>query len=318
MTAVPHGCGTVSSGMRGRTLRAHYVVVVGSLQHCAGWVASTRRRCGGPRACGVHRILCRHTVWVSLLLWLRVMTVPIVFLFIILHVGWLLFRSNSNQLRKQGETMSGRPEEGIYGNLESQSSNVSQGGRRRARSEFESDTDYSSVSRRRLEEMHRPQWTMSSSVKDILLEGSTNRTDMKLNEFLRSNLGDEWVVERNGNVAMGNFVLMPTMFIKDNEILDIITALPSYRELEERKILLEAINKLHHEGVYSLRQWRGFKSKNTFTPHAKGKLNGVLAQVLTEEKRKAEEKREAEEKRKAEEKREAEEKRKAEEKREAE
>ncbi|RNC51118.1 retrotransposon hot spot (RHS) protein, partial [Trypanosoma cruzi] len=163
-----------------------------------------------------------------------------------------------------------------------------------------SDTDYSSVSRRRLEEMHRPQWTMSSSVKDILLEGSTNRTDMKLNEFLRSNLGDEWVVERNGNVAMGNFVLMPTMFIKDNEILDIITALPSYRELE-------AINKLHHEGVFSLRQWRGFKRKNTVTPHAKGKLNAVLTQVLTEEKRKVEEKREAEEKRKAEKKREAEE-----------
>ncbi|RNC60524.1 retrotransposon hot spot (RHS) protein [Trypanosoma cruzi] len=255
--------------MRGLTLRAHHVVfIVGSHQHCAGWMAPTRRRCDGPRACGVHRILCCHTVWVSLLLWLRFMIVPIVFLFLILHVGWLLFRSNSIQLRKQGETMSGRPEEGIYGNLESRSSNVSQGGRRRTRSEFEGITDYSSVSRRRLEEMHRPQWTMSSSVKDILLEGSTNRTDMKLNEFLRSNLGDEWVVERNGNVAMGNFVLMPTIFIKDNEILDIITALPSYREL---KILLEAINKLHHEGVLSLEQWRDYEGKDTITPLSKAK-----------------------------------------------
>ncbi|RNC51502.1 retrotransposon hot spot (RHS) protein, partial [Trypanosoma cruzi] len=98
--------------------------------------------------------------------------------------------------------MSGRPEEGIYGNLESQSSNVSQGGRRRARSEFESDTDYSSVSRRRLEGMHRPQWTMSSSVEDILLEGSTNRTDMKLNEFLRSKLGGTAAVGEDYNVTM--------------------------------------------------------------------------------------------------------------------
>ncbi|PWU93744.1 putative retrotransposon hot spot protein (RHS) [Trypanosoma cruzi] len=187
--------------------------------------------------------------------------------------------------------------------------------------------------------MHRPQWTMNSSVEDILLEGSTLKNNMKLNEFLRSNFGEEWVVERNGNVTMETFVLRPTMFINDNEILDIITASPSYqllkreleieldnrkRELNERKILLEAIHKLHHEGVYSLRQWRGFKSKNTVTPHAKGKLNAVLTQVQTEEKREAEEKRkveekrEAEEKRKAEEKREAEEKRKAEKKREAE
>ncbi|PWV04088.1 putative retrotransposon hot spot protein (RHS) [Trypanosoma cruzi] len=58
VTAVPQGCGTVASGMRGRTLRAHHVVVVGSLQHCAGWMAPTFRLCGGPRACGVHHTLC--------------------------------------------------------------------------------------------------------------------------------------------------------------------------------------------------------------------------------------------------------------------
>ncbi|RNC38128.1 retrotransposon hot spot (RHS) protein [Trypanosoma cruzi] len=42
----------------------------------------------------------------------------------------------------------------------------------------------------------RPQWTMSSSVKDILLEGSTLRTDMKLNDFLRRNLGGKGVVKK--------------------------------------------------------------------------------------------------------------------------
>ncbi|PWU92861.1 putative retrotransposon hot spot protein (RHS,) [Trypanosoma cruzi] len=96
VTAVPQGCGIVASRMREQTLRAHHVVVVGSHQHCVGWMAPARLRCGGPRAYGVHRILCRHTVWVSLLFWLRFMTVPIVFLFLILRVGWLLFRSNSN------------------------------------------------------------------------------------------------------------------------------------------------------------------------------------------------------------------------------
>ncbi|PWU86030.1 putative retrotransposon hot spot (RHS) protein [Trypanosoma cruzi] len=178
--------------------------------------------------------------------------------------------------------MSGRPEEGLYGNLASQSSNVSQGGRRRTRSEFEGDTDYSSTTRIRLEGIRRPQWTMSSTVEDILLEGSTNRTDMKLNDFLRRYLGEEWVVERNGNVTMGNFVQNPETFIKKKGLLHIITTSLSYKELE-------AIYKLHHEGVSSLEEWRDYEGKDTITPFPRGKLNGVLTQVLTEERREAEE-----------------------------
>ncbi|PWU93578.1 putative retrotransposon hot spot (RHS) protein [Trypanosoma cruzi] len=189
--------------------------------------------------------------------------------------------------------MSGRPEEGLYGNVESQSSNFSQGRRRRTRSEFEGDTDYSSNTRIRLEGMYRPQWTMSSSVEDILLEGSTNRTDMKLNDFLRSNLGGRVAVDEEYNVTMQAFVLRPTMFINDSEILGIITKLPSYRELKrelnERKILLEAIYKLHHEGVYSLRQWNEYKRKDTLNTLAKGKLNRVITDIEIEEKERREE-----------------------------
>ncbi|EKG05872.1 retrotransposon hot spot (RHS) protein, putative [Trypanosoma cruzi] len=180
--------------------------------------------------------------------------------------------------------MSGRPEEGLYGNVESQSSNFSQGGRRRTRSEFEGDTDYTSNTRIRLEGMYRPQWTMSSSVEDILLEGSNNRTDMKLNDFIRSNLGEEWVVERNGNVTMGIFVQNPETFIKKKGLLHTITTSPQYREL---KILLEAINKLHHEGVYSLRQWKEYKGKDTVTLLASGKLNRVITDIEDEENREA-------------------------------
>ncbi|RNC40242.1 putative retrotransposon hot spot (RHS) protein, partial [Trypanosoma cruzi] len=179
--------------------------------------------------------------------------------------------------------MSERPESIQGSNVESQSSTVSQGGQRRARSEFEGDTDHSSATRRRLEEIYRPQWTMSSSLEEILLGGSTLRTDMMLNDFLRSNLGGRGVVDTNENVAMEIFVLRPTMFINDNEILGLITASPSYRELEERKTLLEAINKLNDKGVVSLGQWRGFKSKNTITPFARGKLNEAITQVQTAE-----------------------------------
>ncbi|EAN98325.1 retrotransposon hot spot (RHS) protein, putative, partial [Trypanosoma cruzi] len=193
--------------------------------------------------------------------------------------------------------MSGRPESVQGGNVESQSSNVSQGGRRRTRSEFEGDTDYSSTTRRRLEGMYRLQWTMSSTLEDILLEGTTNRANMKLNDFLRSNLGEEWVVERNGNVTMGNFVQNPETFIKKKGLLHTIKASPSYqeleremkRELEERKILLEAIYKLHHEGVDFLEQWRDYEGKDTVTPLARRKLNRVLTQLLREESREAEE-----------------------------
>ncbi|PWU88774.1 putative retrotransposon hot spot (RHS) protein [Trypanosoma cruzi] len=149
-----------------------------------------------------------------------------------------------------------------------QASAVQQGDvQRRARPESEDVTDQPAATHIRVEETRQPQWTMSSTVEDILLEGSTNRTEMKLNDFLRSYLGGRGVVDTNENVAMEMFVLRPTMFINDSEILGIITASPSYqeleRDLEKRKILLEAIYKLQHEGVHSLEQWKDHEGKNT-------------------------------------------------------
>ncbi|RNF01787.1 retrotransposon hot spot (RHS) protein, partial [Trypanosoma cruzi] len=197
--------------------------------------------------------------------------------------------------------MSGIPEEGLYGNVESQSSNVSQGGRRRTRSEFEGDTDHSSTTRRRLEGTYRPQWTMSSTVEDILLEGSTNRTEMRLNDFLRSKLGGTAAVDEDYNVTMEAFVQEPNAYVQDQRLLGRIINLPAYQEM---KILMEAINKLHHEGVYSLRQWKEYKGKDTVTLLASGKLNRVLTDIEDEENREAEERlrREAETQRRAQEK----------------
>ncbi|PWU86493.1 putative retrotransposon hot spot protein (RHS,) [Trypanosoma cruzi] len=171
-----------------------------------------------------------------------------------------------------------------------QASAVPQGDvQRRARPESEDVTDQPAATQIRLEEARRTQWTMSSTVEDILLEGSTNRNEMGLNDFLRSNLGGRGVVDTNENVAMEMFVLRPTMFINDSEILGIITASPSYQELEKRKILLEAIYKLQHEGVHFLEQWKEHEGKNTVSPLVSEKLNGVLAQIQREEKREANE-----------------------------
>ncbi|EKG00722.1 retrotransposon hot spot (RHS) protein, putative, partial [Trypanosoma cruzi] len=177
-----------------------------------------------------------------------------------------------------------------------QASAVPQGDRRRrARPEFEDVTDQPAATHIRVEEARRPQWTMYSYIKDILLERNTNRTDMRLNEFIRSYLGEEWVVERNGNVVMEIFVLRPTMFIQNQQLLELIFNLTAYQELNERKILWEAVDKLHYEGVVSLRLWRKYGGKNTVTPVARRKLNAAISHVMREERREVEERREARE-----------------------
>ncbi|EKG02169.1 retrotransposon hot spot (RHS) protein, putative [Trypanosoma cruzi] len=121
----------------------------------------------------------------------------------------------------------------------------------------------------------RPQWTMNSSVKDILLEGSTLRTDMKLNDFLRSYLGGRAVVGKDHNVTMQAFVQEPGAYVKKQQLLRIIFNLTEYQELE-------ATYKLHHKGVFSLEQWRDYEGKDTVTPAARGTPNAALTQILTE------------------------------------
>ncbi|PWU83922.1 putative retrotransposon hot spot (RHS) protein [Trypanosoma cruzi] len=82
---------------------------------------------------------------------------------------------------------------------------------------------------------------------------------------------------------------IPRCFLKKRNILRTIKALPWYQELE-------AINKLHPEGVLSLEQWRDYEGKDTITPFPRGKLKAVLSQIQRES-REAEERliREAEE-----------------------
>ncbi|PWU90845.1 putative retrotransposon hot spot (RHS) protein [Trypanosoma cruzi] len=221
-----------------------------------------------------------HTVWISLFLRLPVISVIIFFLPYSSFDWSLVFSFNSIQLRKQGETMPGN-----------QASGAPRQDRRKARLESEDGTDQSAATHIRAEEARQAQWTMCSTVKDILLEGSNNRTEMKLNDFLRSNLGEEWILDTNENVTMQEFVQDPEMFLKNEILLRTIKASPSYK-------VLEAINKLHSEGVLSLEQWWDYERKDTITPLARGKLKGVLTQVQRES-REAEERliREEEERR---------------------
>ncbi|EKG00869.1 retrotransposon hot spot (RHS) protein, putative, partial [Trypanosoma cruzi] len=130
---------------------------------------------------------------------------------------------------------------------------------------------------------------MRSNVKDILLEGSTLRANMRLNDFLRNYVGGRAAVDKDSNVTMQVFVRRPNAYVQDQELLEEIFNLTEYQALEERKILLEATYKLHHEGVFSLEQWRDYEGKDTVTLLVWEKLNGVLTQLLREERREAEE-----------------------------
>ncbi|KAF5221672.1 hypothetical protein ECC02_005210 [Trypanosoma cruzi] len=134
------------------------------------------------------------------------------------------------------------------------------------------------AARRGVEGTQQPKWTMSSSVEDILLEGDTLSTDMKLNDFLRNYVGGRAAVDGDHNVTMQVFVQEPDAYVQNQRLIRIIFNLTEYQ-----------VYKLHHEGVFFLEQWRDLKRKDTVTPLARGKLNAALTQVQREEKREAEE-----------------------------
>ncbi|PWU83938.1 putative retrotransposon hot spot protein (RHS) [Trypanosoma cruzi] len=162
------------------------------------------------------------------------------------------------------------------GNAKCRASAAPQGDRqRRARQDLEDVTDQPAATHIRVE-ARQPQWTMRSTVKDILLEGSNNRTNMKLNDFLRSNLGGRAAVEKDHNVTMEAFVQEPDAYVQNQQLLRRIFNLTAYQ-----------VYKLHHEGVVFLEQWRDYEGKDTITPFPKAKLNRVLTQLLTGESREA-------------------------------
>ncbi|KAF8280026.1 putative retrotransposon hot spot (RHS) protein [Trypanosoma cruzi] len=161
------------------------------------------------------------------------------------------------------------------GNARSRASAVPQGVRqRRARPESEDVTDQPAATHIRVEEARQPQWTMCSTVEDILLKGRTLSTNMRLNDFLRNYVGGRAAVDEDSNVTMEVFVRRPNAYVQDQQLLEEILNLTAYQ-----------MYKLHHEGVHFLEQWRDYEGKDTVAPLARRKLNGVLTQVLREEHR---------------------------------
>ncbi|PWU83710.1 putative retrotransposon hot spot protein (RHS) [Trypanosoma cruzi] len=84
------------------------------------------------------------------------------------------------------------------------------------------------------------------------------------------------------NVTMEAFVQEPDDYVQEQRLLEEILNLTAHQSLE-------AITRPLHEGVLSLGNVRGYEIKDTITPLARGKPNGVLTQVLTEARREAEE-----------------------------
>ncbi|PWU86952.1 putative retrotransposon hot spot protein (RHS,) [Trypanosoma cruzi] len=119
------------------------------------------------------------------------------------------------------------------GNARSRASAVPQGVRqRRARPESEDVTDQPAATHIRVEEARQPQWTMNSTVKDILMEGSTFSTNMKLNDFLRNYVGGRAAVDEDSNVTMQVFVQEPDDYVQDQRLLEEILNLTAYQALE--------------------------------------------------------------------------------------
>ncbi|RNC38446.1 retrotransposon hot spot (RHS) protein [Trypanosoma cruzi] len=113
----------------------------------------------------------------ALLLWLPVISVTIFFLIHLLFVGQYSASTKSNQ-KKEG-TMPPKRNRVQGGNAWSQASAAPQRNRGRARQELERGKDQLAATHIRVEEARRPQWIISSTVKDIMLEGITLRYNRK-------------------------------------------------------------------------------------------------------------------------------------------
>ncbi|RNF09833.1 retrotransposon hot spot (RHS) protein [Trypanosoma cruzi] len=110
--------------------------------------------------------------------------------------------------------------------------------------------------------------------------------DIKLNDFLTLELDGRGILRANRNVLLRDFFINPTSHIRDAGVLNEIQASGAYARMEgtvrEEIDKGEAVRRLHHEGVFFLRQWKDYEGKDTLTRHVCGKLNGVLTEVETQ------------------------------------
>ncbi|PWU88267.1 putative retrotransposon hot spot protein (RHS) [Trypanosoma cruzi] len=161
------------------------------------------------------------------------------------------------------------------GNAKGRASAVPQrNSRRRARSDLEGDTDQPAATPISVEEAQL-RWTMCSSVSDILLDGETDISKMKLNAFLREHFGSRAAVEEEQNVDMWDFLESPDAYMKDQQLLEEISNLKDYQLLTDRR-------KLSDGHLNFLEDWIEFKEKDTVTPLTRKKITDALTQIRKE------------------------------------
>ncbi|PWU85702.1 putative retrotransposon hot spot protein (RHS) [Trypanosoma cruzi] len=145
----------------------------------------------------------------------------------------------------------------------------------------------------RLRGTQEMKFTISTNIEEVLFKGRVCVNEKKLNDFLTREPDGGGIVDTNRDVMLEEFFKDPTKYIHDAEVLGEIQATGAYARMEgavrEEMGLEEDLHKLHHEGVFSLEQWRDYEGKDTVTPLARRNLNSVLTQLLREESREAEE-----------------------------
>ncbi|RNC46460.1 putative retrotransposon hot spot (RHS) protein, partial [Trypanosoma cruzi] len=116
-----------------------------------------------------------------------------------------------------------------------------------------------------------PQWTMSSTVEEILREGKNSSSNMKLNDFLRSKLNGRGVVATNRSVLLKEFFKDPKKYVRFKGVLKEIQASDAYARMEgavKGEIIFEKDrSKLRDKGVINLLGWSGAAANVKKTVH---------------------------------------------------
>ncbi|RNE95385.1 retrotransposon hot spot (RHS) protein, partial [Trypanosoma conorhini] len=127
------------------------------------------------------------------------------------------------------------------------------------------------------EQGNKQQWTLTTSVDDVLLEGVDVTEQMELNDFIRMYLGPKFVTDEGRGVKMGVFARRPARYVTDPELCDSVLSVPAYQ-------LLEDARKLAEHRVHCLQHWKEFDHKGIVSNISWGKLDGALKVVEENEK----------------------------------
>ncbi|CCD18364.1 hypothetical protein, conserved in T. vivax [Trypanosoma vivax Y486] len=106
--------------------------------------------------------------------------------------------------------------------------------------------------RARVESVPGPRWTLSSRVKDVLLDGVPPPDNVSLSECLERVGRDERVA--NGNIKMDVVIQRPELFIPDADLREMVLSLP---ECQTYALVYRVVPLLRRKGITDLKQWGG-------------------------------------------------------------